>query len=62
MKENGITFTLDELDQHFQALFKQLEDNGAFRCGVPAPPIITKEQWLQAQWVTIQKLAQGEEL
>lgn len=61
-RETGVTFTLDDLDQRFQALLRQLEDSGRGRHDVDCPPIITKEQWLQAQWVTIQKLARGEEL
>ena len=62
VRETGATFTLDDLDQRFQTLLKQLKDAGMCRRDVPAPPIIPKEQWLQAQWVTIQKLARGEEL
>ena len=62
MRETGATFTLDDLDQRFQALLQQLEDTGICSRGEPLPPIITREQWLQAQWTTIQKLAEGEKL
>ena len=62
MRETGVTFTLDDLDQRFQALLQQLEDSGVCHRGEPLPPIITKEQWLQAQMATIQKLAKGEKL
>jgi hypothetical protein len=60
--ETGATFTLDDLDQRFQALFKQLADSGVCRRGKDLPPLVSKEQWLQAQWATIQRLARGEEL
>ena len=62
MRETGVTFTLDDLDQRFQALLQQLEDDGICQHGVDCPPIITKDQWLQAQLVTIEKLARGEVL
>ena len=62
VKETGVTFTLDDLDQRFQALLQQLQNSGACIRGESFPPIITKEQWLQAQLVTIQKLARGEKL
>jgi hypothetical protein len=62
VRETGTTFTLDDLDQRFQGLLRQLVDSGICRRGEPVPPILTKQQWLQAQWVTIQKLARGEEL
>ena len=61
MLETGVTFTLDELDQRFQVLLQQLEDSGICHRGEPLPPIITKEQWLQAQLASIQKLAKGNE-
>ena len=60
VKETGVTFTLDDLDQRFQTLLHMLEELGTCQCGEDHPPIITKEQWLQAQWVTIQKLARGQ--
>ena len=59
VRETGATFTLDDLDQRFQALLKQLEDSGVCRRGEDLPPIVTKEQWLQTQLTTIQKLAWG---
>ena len=62
VRDNSVTFTLDDLDQRFQALLKQLQDSGVCHRGEDIPPIITKEQWLQAQLLTIQKLAQGEQL
>jgi hypothetical protein len=62
VRETGATFTLDYLDQRIQALLYQLEDARICRRGEDYPPIITMEQWLQAQLVTIQKLARGEEL
>jgi len=55
MQETGVTFTPDDLDQRFQALVRHLEDDGICRRDVDC-----KEQWLQAQLVTIQKLARGE--
>ena len=57
MRETGVTLTLDDLDQRFQALLQQLEDSGIYKRGEPYPPIITKELWLHAQLVTIHKLA-----
>jgi hypothetical protein len=62
VRESGVTFTLDDLDQRFQALLKQLEDSGVCHRGEDLPPIVTKEQWLQAQWAAIQRLARGEAL
>ena len=59
VRESGVTFTLDDLDQRFQALLKQLEDSGVCHRGEDLPPIVTKEQWLQTQLTTIQKLAWG---
>jgi hypothetical protein len=57
LRETGASFILNELDQRFQALLRRLEIDGTCHQSVPCPPIITKEQWLQAQLVTIQKLA-----
>jgi hypothetical protein len=57
-----VIFPLADLDQRFQALLKQLEDSGTCRRGEDLPPIVTKEQWLQAQWAAIRRLARGEEL
>ena len=62
MRETGIMFSLDGLDQRFQALLLQLEVSGICHRGEPYPPIISKEQWLQAQLTTIQRLAKGEKL
>jgi hypothetical protein len=62
MREAGMTFTLDELDQRFEALLKQLEDSGICLRGESYPPIVTRDQWLKAQLVTIQKMAKGEKL
>ena len=62
MRETGVTYKLDDLDQWFLELLQQLEDSGVCRRGEPYPPIITKELWLQAQLTTIKKLAIGDEL
>jgi hypothetical protein len=62
VRDNSVTFTLDDLDQRFQTLLKQLQDSGVCHRGEDIPPIIPKEQWLQAQLLTIQKLARGEYL
>ncbi|MCL4506170.1 MAG: hypothetical protein M1434_11640 [Chloroflexi bacterium] len=62
VRETGVSFTLDDLDQRFQALMQQLVDSGVCHRGESQPPIIAMEQWLHAQWATIQKLAKGEEL
>jgi hypothetical protein len=62
MRETGVTYSLADLDQRFQVLLQQLEDTGICHRGEFLSLIITKEQWLQAQLVTIQKLARGEEL
>ncbi len=53
-------FIRDDLDQQFLALLKQLEDDGICQRGESMPPIISKEQWLQAQVVTIQRLVSDE--
>ena len=60
VRETGVTFTLDDLDQRFQALLRHLEEDGVCQRGVDCPPIITKEQWLKAQLVTIQRLVSDE--
>jgi hypothetical protein len=57
VRDTSTTFTLDDLDRRFQSLLKQLEDSGVCHRGEDLPPIVTKDQWLQAQWATIQKLA-----
>jgi hypothetical protein len=62
MRETGAAYTLTDLDQRFTALLSQLETDGTCQRGEDYPPIITVEQWLQAQLVTIQRLARGEKL
>jgi hypothetical protein len=62
VRETGTTFTLNDLDERFQALLRKLEESGTCQRGEDLPPIVTKEQWLQAQWATIQKFARGEGL
>jgi hypothetical protein len=62
MRATGAIFTLTDLDQRFQALLQRLENDGVCQRDEDYPPILTKEWWLQAQLVTIQKLARGEEL
>ncbi len=62
VRETGATFTLDDLDRRFQTLLKRLEEDGTCRRGEDLPPIVTKEQWLRAQLVAVQKLARGEGL
>lgn len=62
MRETGATVTLDDHDVRFQPLLQKLEDSGICYRGESHPPIISKRQWLQAQWAAIQKLAEGEEL
>ncbi len=59
-KERGKPFSLEELDQRFQALFRQLVEDGSCRREPDAPPLIKREEWLQAQQVTIERLARGE--
>ena len=44
MRETGIIFTLDDLDQRFQALLQRLEDTGICSRGDPLLPVISKEQ------------------
>jgi hypothetical protein len=48
--EDGTTSTLDDLDQRFHPLLKQPEDSGVCRRGEGLPPVVTKAQWLRAQW------------
>jgi len=62
VRDSDATFTLDDLDQRFQALMQQLENDGVCQRGESQPPIITRGLWLKAQLVTIQRLARGEEL
>ena len=54
MPEAGITFIVNDLDQRFQALLQRLENDGVCQRGEDYPPIITKEQRLQAQWSAVQ--------
>jgi hypothetical protein len=51
----GVTLNWTQTKYHF-------DNNGICHRDLDYPPIITKEQWLQAQLVCIQKLARGEEL
>jgi hypothetical protein len=46
VRDTGATFTLDDLDERFQALWQQLQDAVICRRDVPCTPIIAKEQWL----------------
>ncbi len=62
VRKTGVTNSLADHYQRFQALLKQLEDDGICHRGESLPPILTKEQWLKAQLVYIQKLARGETL
>ena len=62
MRDTGKVLSLEELDREFQALFHELETSGTCTRGEDSPPIVTKEQWLQAQLVAIQKLSRGEQL
>ena len=62
VRETGVTFTLADLDHRFQALLRHLEEDGTCQRSEPLPPIVTKDQWLKAQLVTIQKLANGVQL
>lgn len=58
--QRGFAFTVQELDQRFQAFFVALVNSGSFTRGTDAPPLIPKETWLQAQQVAISRLARGE--
>jgi hypothetical protein len=49
MRASKKRFTLQELDEKFLALLKELEESGDFRRGQDHPPIVPKETWLQAQ-------------
>src|SRR5665811_1776528 len=44
VRQTAATFTLDDLDQRFQAMLQQLEDDGICKRGKSYPPILTKEQ------------------
>jgi hypothetical protein len=39
-----MTNNLVDLDERFQALLSQVDDDGSCRQGEPCPPLITKEQ------------------
>jgi len=56
----GFGFTLQELDERFQAFFASLVARGTFTRSADVPPIVDKETWLQAQQVAIGRLARGE--
>ncbi len=58
--KRGFAFTLQELDERFQAHFKSLVESGSFALGRDAPPLIDKETWLKAQQVAISRIARGE--
>jgi recombinase len=58
--ERGKSFSVTELDQRFQALFRQLVEEGLCRREPDAQPLITKEEWLKAQQAAIERLARGE--
>jgi hypothetical protein len=62
MYDTGTVFSLEELDQRFQILFNELETSGTCTRQADSPPIVTKEQWLQAQLRAIEKLSRGEPL
>jgi len=62
MRDSSKTFTLDELDQRFQALFKQFEESGTCVREVDTPPSVSKDIWLSAQLKTIERLSRGESL
>jgi hypothetical protein len=62
LRDPGTLFSLEELDRRFLDLLRQLEESGQCVRGVDCPTLITKDQWLQAQLTTIQKLSRGEQL
>ena len=62
MHDSGATFTLNQLDQHFQALFLELEKSGTCTREEDYPSLVSKDLWLQAQMKTIEKLSRGEQL
>ena len=41
---------------------RQLEDAGICHQDTTCPPLVTKEQWLQALFVNVQMLSRGEKL
>jgi hypothetical protein len=44
MRETGVTYNVDDLDQHFQALLRHLKNSSICRRSESFPPIISKEQ------------------
>ncbi len=55
-------FTLEELDERFHALFRDLEQSGVCTRSPDVQPIVPKVQWLRTQQVTIEKLANAQDL
>ncbi len=62
MRDIGATFTLNQLDQRFQALLRELEKSGRCTREEDYPPILSKDLWLQAQMKTIERLTRREPL
>jgi hypothetical protein len=62
MRETRKHFTLEELDERFQTLLRELETIEGYTRGEDHPPIVSKEMWLQTQLRTIEKLSRGEKL
>jgi hypothetical protein len=62
MHDTGEMFTLNKVDQHFQALFLELEKSGTCTREEDYPPLVSKDLWLQAQLKTVEKLSRGEPL
>ena len=62
MRESRKSFTLEELDERFQSLLRELETTEGYTRGEDHPPIVSKEMWLQTQLRTIEKLSLGEKL
>lgn len=62
MHDTGATFTLEELDRRFQMMLSELEASGTCIREMDHPPLVSKEQWLQVQLKTIEKLSRGEQL
>lgn len=58
--KRGFGFTLQELDERFQAYFASLVESGAFTRGKDAPPLVDKNTWLESQQVAISRMARGE--
>jgi hypothetical protein len=62
MRQTGKRYTLDELDQEFQALLQALEASDGYTRGSDHPPLVPREMRLQSQLTTVEKLARGEKL